>query len=346
MKPIAYTILGLSLAGQALASGQSYMPIVGYTDKTGLMYGAAAFAYEDGRPGFEAGAYGVSNFNNFDSLTLEGQQRASSGTDLAAKAVFSKTFDNYYGEGDQTSDQGGLRLGENTVDAEASALFKVSEGWSTGPVLDLKTRKETGVENLDKDEPAAPSRAFPDSARPVLGLRAVNDSRDSNLSSSKGHLLQLDLKALPQAIALEDQPQASDAWQAKGEWRQFKNLSPKVVLAQRVEGGASLGQPGYVERYQLGGTDLMRGFEDNRFRGKQYYCLQEELRLPLWRQLGTAVSSDLGDAGDSRLLHPRRSVQAGLRLGLPPSYGMKARLDFGMGDDGSHSLALQFGQTF
>jgi outer membrane protein assembly factor BamA len=324
--------------------GQSYMPIVGYTDKTGAMYGAAAFLYEDGRPGYQLGCYGVSNFSNFHSITLEGQKRGSEGTDLATKVVLSRTFDNYYGEGDATSSASGLRLSQDVVNAEASALFKTPMGWSTGPVLGIKTRKETGVENLDKDAGFSPNRGFADSANSAVGLRAVLDQRDSTLSSTQGRLLQLDLRAIPEALAFEDG--SSDAWQAQAEWREFTSLSKRVVLGSRLKGGISLGEPGYAERYQLGGTELLRGFEDNRFRGKQFYCLQEELRLPVWRQLGAALSSDLGDASDSGLTRPRYSLQAGLRLGLPPSYGMKARFDIGYGDDGSRSMSLQFGQTF
>ena len=342
MKQSALKLLVWGLPALATA-GQSYMPIVGYTDKTGLMFGAAAFNYQDGRPGFELGCYGVTNALNFNSITLEGQKRAAAGLDIAGKLVLSKTFDNYYGEGDQTKADSGLRLSENTATAELSLLTPALAGWSLGPVLGLKTRQETGLENI-QDGAALPGRAFADSASPALGLRALLDRRDSCLSSSCGRLLQIDLRAIPQALAFE--AGAQDAWQAQAEWREFKSLGAHCVLAQRLEGGVSFGEPGYAERYALGGTELMRGFQDNRFRGKQFYCLQEELRFPIWREIGMALSGDLGDAGDGKLEHPRASAQAGLRIGLPPSYGMKARLDFGFSDGGDHSMALQFGQTF
>jgi outer membrane protein assembly factor BamA len=342
MKKSVFTTLALSLPLLAQA-GQSYMPIVGFTDKTGLMYGAAAFYYQDGRPGFELGCYGVTNALNFNSITLEGQKRGADGTDMAGKVVLSKTFDNYFGEGDDTSADLGLRLSENTASAELSLLKPALAGWSLGPVLGLKTREETGLENLKRGG-ALPGRAFADSASPALGLRALNDSRDSCLSSTSGRLLQLDLRAIPQVLAFE--AGAHDAWQAQAEWREFTRLAPSLVLAQRLEGGFSLGDPGYAERYALGGTELMRGFGDNRFRGRQFYCLQEELRFPIWREIGAAVSGDFGDASDGALSHPRASAQAGLRIGLPPGYGMKARLDFGFSDSGDQSMALQFGQTF
>ena len=41
MKKGTWSMLALSLPALAAASGQSYMPIAAYTDKTGAMYGAA-----------------------------------------------------------------------------------------------------------------------------------------------------------------------------------------------------------------------------------------------------------------------------------------------------------------
>jgi hypothetical protein len=62
--------------------------------------------------------------------------------------------------------------------------------------------------------------------------------------------------------------------------------------------------------------------------------------------ISAATSVDLGDVSDGPLGRPRRSLQAGIRAGLPPSYGMKARMDVGYGDSGERSLAVQFGETF
>jgi outer membrane protein assembly factor BamA len=342
---IAALGLGL-LALNAQASptqGTSYTPIVGYDDKNGALYGAAAFFYEEGRPGYNTGVYGVSNGKDFHSMTFSMEQRSQAGLDLSLSSNVARTFDNYYGEGNGTSDQDALRVAQDRVETSASALVHVDEKWAVGPSLGLKARKESGVALL-KEGTVLEQRAFPDSANPAVGLRAVYDDRDSTLSSQNGGMWAFDVKALPSKIAFLNG--AKDAWQAQAEWRQFQKLGAGLVLAHRLEGGASLGQPGYAERYSLGGTTLLRGFEDNRFRGKQFYCMQEELRVPVWKAVSAAASVDLGDVGDGALGRPRRSFQAGIRAGLPPSYGMKARLDFGYGDTGERSMALQFGETF
>ncbi len=348
-KTLAILSLGvLAFSSAAPAStgaerGASYTPIFGYDDKNGALYGAAAFFYQEGRPGYDTGVYGVSNGRDFHSITFAMDHRSPAGLDLSLHSSLARTFDDYFGEGDATRDHAALRLQQDRSDTQAALLLHTDEHWALGPSLGLKARRENRATWLNA--PAAPApRAFQDSADPALGLRVVYDDRDSTLSSSQGSLVALDLRALPSKLALMDG--ANDAWQAQGDLRQFQRLSGSVVMAHRLTGGLSLGEPGYAERYSLGGTGLLRGFQDNRFRGRQFYCLQEELRVPVWKAVSAAASVDLGDVSDTRLGPPRRSLQAGIRAGLPPSYGMKARLDVGYGDSGERSLALQFGETF
>lgn len=340
----AIQILILSSTGlHASEAGSSYTPIVAYDDKNGFLAGAAYFRYKEGQPGYNHGIYGVSNGRNFHSLTLNLHQLTADGLEMNWHSDAAKSFDNYYGEGSQTSDQGGVSFGQDQVNAEATALWHDKGAWAAGPTLGLKARREGAVHPRLDDKVDLP-RAFPDSAQPALGLRAQYDDRDSQLNSSKGSLWSVNARALPAKLQMIGT--ADDAYQAQAEWRQFLSLSHGVVWAHRLEGGASLGTPGYMERYTLGGTELLRGFQENRFRGDRFYCLQEELRVPVWKMISVATSVDLGDVGDGALSKPRKSAQAGLRVGLPPSYGMKARLDFGAGDSGESSMALQFGQTF
>jgi outer membrane protein assembly factor BamA len=334
---------GLLAVGAQASPGTSYTPIFGYDDKNGALYGAAAFFYNEGRPGYNTGIYGVSNGKSFHSLTFNLDQRSQAGLDLSLRSSVARSFDNYYGEGNATDDAGGLRLSQDQAEATAAALLHVTDKWAVGPSLGMKARQEHGVTQR-VGEAVPEQRAFLDSANPALGLRAVYDDRDNTLSTETGGMWSFDLRALPSKLAILDG--AHDAWQGQAEWRQFQKMGAGVVLAHRLSGGTSLGEPGYSERYSLGGTSLLRGFEENRFRGKRFYCMQEELRLPIWKALSAATSVDLGDVSDSRLGRPRRSFQAGIRAGLPPSYGMKARLDFGYGDSGERSMALQFGQTF
>lgn len=323
--------------------GRSYTPIIGYDDKNGAIYGAAAFLYQDGRPGYNAGLYGVSNGGSFHALTFNWERRQDSGLDLSLKSQLARSFDQYYGEGSATPNAPLLRMDQDRAELQASALLQLDGHWSAGPSASLKARRETAMKAPD-GAMIAGGRGFADAASPALGLKLQYDDRDSQLSSTRGGLLAMELRAIPAQLSLGDG--ANDAWQAEAEWRHFHSLGGGVVLASKASGGASLGEPGYMDRFALGGTEALRGFQDNRFRGSRYYCLQQELRAPIYKMVSAAVSVDLGEAGDGRLTRPRKSAQAGLRVGLPPSYGMQARLDTGYGDSGERSMMLQFGHSF
>jgi hypothetical protein len=57
------------------------------------------------------------------------------------------------------------------------------------------------------------------------------------------------------------------------------------------------------------------------------------------------ASVDAGAVGDPDFSKVRFSYQTGLRIGLPPDWGMKARIDMGWGDDQSIFM-IQFGEVF
>ena len=110
-------------------------------------------------------------------------------------------------------------------------------------------------------------------------------------------------------------------------------------------GGTSLGQPTYLFHYRLGGLDPLRGYKSNRFRGREFFAFQEELRWILKRWLSVNASIDLGGIRDEAYHQLKASAQVGLRLGLPPDWGQKMRVDLGFGAD-QMTFQVQFGEIF
>jgi hypothetical protein len=89
--------------------GYSFAPILGYDDKNGWVYGAAAFAYREGNDGLNLGLYGAGNFKdfggsgNFSSTTLNLEMRQAEGWIENLHVLLERSFDYYYGEGGATS---------------------------------------------------------------------------------------------------------------------------------------------------------------------------------------------------------------------------------------------------
>ena len=127
--------------------------------------------------------------------------------------------------------------------------------------------------------------------------------------------------------------------------RHFEHPWRFLTIASRFIAGDSDGDPSYLFRYRLGGLDLLRGYKDNRFRGKEFGVLQEELRWLIKKWISVNVSADFGDIGDGEFHQLKATAQAGLRLGLPPKWSQKMRVDFGIGLDQS-TFQIQFGEIF
>lgn len=98
-------------------------------------------------------------------------------------------------------------------------------------------------------------------------------------------------------------------------------------------------------KYRLGGTDGLAGYYDNRFRGKKYYLQNTEIRYPIWKLFSGALSLSFGDITDESFTNPKLAYGFGIRIGLPPDWVSKIRIDFLYGRD-QYGLFVDFGDTF
>jgi len=305
--------------------GKSAIPIAGYDDKSGWLVGAAGFLYSDREPGINAGLFAISNLSNFHSATLNYEQRGKGPWSHALHLLGERAFDNYYGEGDLTPPEGALFMRVMHFEARPSLLIRLRPRLRMGAFIDFRSRQE---------DPE--TRAFPDEASALLGLHLEWDSRDKLINTRKGDFFQLNISMLPGATAFT---------QASLDLRRFIQIRSGLILASRLVGAATQGQASYLFRYRLGGLDLLRGYKDNRFRGSRFVMLQEEIRWRWAKWVSMNVSFDAGAIADDAIRQLKASAQIGLRLGLPPDWGQKMRVDLGAGAD-QFTFQIQFGEIF
>jgi hypothetical protein len=323
--------------------GWSMAPFLGRDDKNGWVYGAGLFFYRDQPTGYHLDLYGVSNFSDFYSGTVAHEHWMPGPWRYGTQTTVERAFDYYYGEGNMTLAQRPLRVTMDHVAFKGTALHRVAGPLAMGVLADYRRRQEWKVERVGGDDGTEPQYLFPEESGSALGGVARWDNRDSRLFPSKGFYVQGVLRNIPDLWTILDADRG--LWQAELEGRTYHSPRPGWVLATRMMGGTSLGNPGYLWRFRLGGVELMRGYGDNRFRGRHFYCGQTELRFPIYKILTGAVGADAGDVGDPGFGRTRFSGQVGLRLALPPDWGQRARFDFGLGED-QHSFNVQFGEVF
>jgi outer membrane protein assembly factor BamA len=315
----------------------SVAPFLGRDDKNGMVYGFGAFFFRDAPPQYDVNVYGVSNFNDFNSMTVAHENQLGNRYVFQTQTTVERAFDNWYGEGDATSPENPVKIQMDHVDFMGTARYRLSDRFSVGPLVAYRY-----FQQLDNPECPAPF-GFPEEHSWAVGLMAVEDTRDSLLLPAHGIYASFQARTLPGAWSSLAQDRGLG--QAEVDLRKYHSLFRGWVFCSRVAGGDSWGDPGYIWRYRLGGVAQLRGYGDNRFRGSSYWVEQEELRFPVYRIVTGAISADFGDVGDPEPLHPHVSGQAGLRLALPPDWGQRARFEFGWGSD-QQTFNIQFGEAF
>jgi outer membrane protein insertion porin family len=128
---------------------------------------------------------------------------------------------------------------------------------------------------------------------------------------------------------------------------------PRPVLATRLRYGTISGTVPFFEQFFIGGSQSLRGYDNQRFWGSQSFLGSLEYRYPIQRSFNLVGFVDYGGAwnGYGRLRDFTQSNSAKLFLG----YGVGAafrtplgpiRIDFGFNESGSSKLHFSFGTPF
>ena len=168
------------------------------------------------------------------------------------------------------------------------------------------------------------------------------DTRDNTFSTKKGFFGQLSLEDVPRELNVAGVDRG--ALLVNADLRYFRYIhDSRYVLAARLSGGYADGDPSYLFRYALGGTNTLRGFYSNRFRGSRYYAGQVEMRFPLYGRFSGAAFTDVGDITDGVFQDARMSYGGGIRFAL--NANVKLRLDYGTSND-QNGVFFTFGEAF
>ncbi len=135
------------------------------------------------------------------------------------------------------------------------------------------------------------------------------------------------------------------------DWRYYCRAgkhNPVNTWAWNLVAGYADGDMPLSQRFAMGGTDTLRGYEDDQFRGNSMLKATVEYRFPIVKKIEGVLFNDNGYAWDKRhenhfdLGKIKSSVGLGLRINSPLG---PVKLDYGVGDDGG-KFHFSFGGQF
>lgn len=173
----------------------------------------------------------------------------------------------------------------------------------------------------------------------------VFDNRDNYFNASKGRRLSIAAQWGGHGLGGD-----YDFYKFTAEGRFYKNLGSGHILALRLMGGYIDGDVSYGSLFDLGGSNTLRGYEDDQFKGKKMYAGTLEYRFPIAKKVQGVLFTDAGSTwsiDDGKIPWYEDddslnwSVGVGLRLQTPIG---PIRLDYGHGDQ--NKFHFSFGTQF
>jgi outer membrane protein insertion porin family len=213
--------------------------------------------------------------------------------------------------------------------------------------ISFKHRKDTWIEQIDgvdysKDEPYLSDDYIGKNfglTRSVT-LTRVFDSRDNVFNATEGKRYSLSAEFAGGFLGGE-----FDYNKYTAEARQYLKVGKEQVVALRMTAGYADGHMPESGKFAVGGSDTLRGYEDDEFKGDKMLTATAEYRFPVAKKVQGVVFTDIGNAWDGegyKLDDLKASAGVGLRITTPIG---PIRLDYAQGSEGGKTH-FSFGGQF
>jgi len=252
---------------------------------------------------------------------------------------------NFYGIGEGSGDAGvAVPINQAGSAAGVQVLRKVYgsvnlglQGW----FLDMNTSFD--LDDLPAGSPDVPAEDL-DSSIAGVGLVSTYDTRDIPLNPKGGLLLSLSANYAPEELG-----SIRTFEKYSFSYNHYLGLAERHVLALRVSGCATPGQPPFYALCLLGRPADLRGYEAGQYRDKAMIAAQAEWRWTFHGRFGMVAFAGAGEvarswsefSGDAFV----PGYGAGVRYMLSEAYRVNVGIDYARGQD-SEAWYFVVGEVF
>ena len=182
-----------------------------------------------------------------------------------------------------------------------------------------------------------------------LSFATTIDSRDNILNATEGTFLEFTHGVYDRSMGSTNNYMLSQA-----DFRKYFRTNPNKlnIIAFELYTRLTWGNPSLLEHSALGGAELLRGFQEGRFRDRFAYFTQVEYRWQTFRRIGFVFYGGAGDVmseGESfEFKSLKYSLGTGIRLKIVEKENLNIRLDyaFGFGDERESNFYLGIAEAF
>ena len=347
-EPLERGVEGDTLAQKR--SGWLFFPILFYSPetKTGFGAGVGYFFREPGSATASRPSTILSNFiytqkKQIVTNLLADLYLKDEAYNLSGQFTYLKFPDKFYGIGNDTADDAEEDFTPEQMQILIKTQIRLLPGLYLGPLYEFYKSELLVIENegLLASGDILGSEGGKASC---LGVQANLDTRDNVYYPSKGGYHQLSA-----SLFSDDLGGDYNFKRYIADLRQYVPVFSSHVLAFQAYGRSTNGDVPFQLLSRLGGSVMMRGYYEGRYRAYDALIFQTEYRFPAWRRFGLAVFAGIGDVSSKmtklRMRDFKVSLGFGVRYLFVPEEKINLRFDFGFGK-GTSGFYIDFTEAF